>query len=80
MTSRFKISSKHDISTLTIHVLICWNKVTLFGQVVPMCARPAASGSDILKVVVVNKRDIEKGRSQDVEQVKRVARKWGGWG
>ena len=38
MTSRFKISSKHDISTLTIHVLICWNKVTLFGQVVPMCA------------------------------------------
>ena len=39
MTSRFKISSKHDISTLTIHVLICWNKVTLFGQVVPMCVR-----------------------------------------
>ena len=39
MTSRFKISSKHDISTLTIHVLICWNKVTLFGQVVPMCER-----------------------------------------
>ena len=37
MTSRFKISLKHDISTLTIHVLICWNKVTLFGQVVPMC-------------------------------------------
>ena len=42
MTSRFKISSKHDISTLTIHVLICWNKVTLFGQVVPMCERERA--------------------------------------
>ena len=50
MTSRFKISSKHDISTLTIHVLICWNKVTLFGQVVPMCVRwplPAACPSVI---------------------------------
>ena len=34
------------------------------------------SRGKIDKVVVKNKRDIEEGRSQDVEQVKRVAREW----
>ena len=54
MTSRFKISSKHDIRTLTIHVLICWNKVTLSGQVVPMCvqgsANPRTPGSENIRI------------------------------
>ena len=35
---------KHDIRTLIIHVFICWNKVTLFGQVVPMCIRATDEG------------------------------------
>ena len=34
------------------------------------------SRGKIDKVVVRNKKDLEEGRSQDVEQVKRVAQKW----
>ena len=28
---------KHDIRPIIIHVLIPWNKVTLYCQIVPMC-------------------------------------------
>ena len=68
MTSRFKISSKHDISTLTIHVLICWNKVTLFGQVVPMCPRHSndAKGDNLARQ--------GRGRQAATQQ---VAQSWG---
>ena len=30
---------KHDIRPIIIHVLIPWNKVTLYCQIVPMCVR-----------------------------------------
>ena len=30
---------KHDIRPIIIHVLIPWNKVTLYCQIVPMCGR-----------------------------------------
>ena len=62
---------KHDIRPIIIHVLIPWNKVTLYCQIVPMCGRLR---ENLDQTIIELELHVVHTTSRNVKN--RVGRKW----